>query len=52
MVANGKTVHPGKQIVLGLGPKNELERSLNLATKTRGIIKFSGHIVKILRRII
>ena len=30
--------------------KNELERSANLATKTRVNIEFYGHIDKILRR--
>ena len=35
------------QFVQRLGPKNELERSANLATKTRFNIKFFGHIDKI-----
>ena len=39
-------------VVLKLGPKNELERSVNLVTKTRVHIKFFGHIDMILGRMI
>ena len=39
-------------IVLGRGPKNEVERSANLVTKIQACIKISGHIDEILRQMI